>query len=271
MAERTAQKSKTTKKQEETVAQEQKTTEQKKKDDKESILTLQCEPHEFVTFGKVTRIKLSELAASFTLQFKQSFNDYLGTNITYNGRNFDVQLIFEKGASGGEGKIDNLIDYKDSSKVNKHNLYSSMTYLNRKTSGTTYDLNEETKEILSNFMYGGPKAKKNWDQLTAERRRPAPYGFYQNGAESVCMIVTGIDINRLLTWYYGDSMVISTIEGDDGVYNKKAAARYSIRVSKYQPNGEIIVNIEQYDYVAVQAITIKENPYIPNSNGLVYF
>lgn len=237
----------------------------------ESELRLEWEPHPFEAFGKTTRIKLSELAASISEQFKVSFNDYLGTNINFNGRNFDVTLIFEKGKSAGEGKIDNLVDFKNNTGFDKKNLYSSMTYLNKKTSGKTYELNEETKEMLSDIMYGGRKAKRDWSQLVNERRYPAPIGCFQPGAENISIMVTGIDINRLLQLYFGNTMVTSTIETEDGVFNKKAPARYNIRVGKYLPNGEIMLNIEQFDFNKVQEMALKENPTIPNTNGLVYF
>lgn len=248
-----------------------KATEERKKEDENAELRLVCEPHEFEAFGKTTRIKLSELAASISEQLKVTFADYLGTNISFNGRNFDVTLIFEKGRSAGEGKMDNLVDFKNNTGYDKKNLYSSMTYLNKKTSGKTYELNEETKEMLSDMMYGGRKAKRDWSQLVQERRYPAQTGYYQYGAENISIMVTGIDINRLLQWYFGDTMVVSTTETEDGVVNHKASARYNIRIGKYLPNGEIMVNIEQYDFNKVQEMALKENPTIPNTNGLVYF
>ena len=241
--------------------------------EEDAELQLIWEPHEFVAFGKTTRVWLSDLAASFTNQFKASFNDYLGTNITFNGRNFEVSLIFEKGRSASEGvdKMDNLVDFKNNTGYDKKNLYSSMTYLNKKTSGKTYELNEETKKMLGEIMYGGPKAKRDWSQLVKERRYPAPAGYFQYGAENVSIIVTGIDINRLLQKYYGNTMVTSTVKTEDGTFNNEAPARYNVRVGKYLPNGEITLNIEQFDFNKVQEITLKENPLIPNTNGLVYF
>ena len=84
----------------------------------ETALRLEWQPHTFEAYGKTTRIALSKLASSISDQFKQSFNDYLGTNIVFNGRNFEVTLIFEKGRSlnnntDGDKKMDNLDDNFD--------------------------------------------------------------------------------------------------------------------------------------------------------------
>ena len=120
----------------------------------ETALRLEWQPHTFEAYGKTTRIALSKLASSISDQFKQSFNDYLGTNIVFNGRNFEVTLIFEKGRSlnnntDGDKKMDNLVDIKNNTGYDKTNLYSSMSMLNKRASGKTYELNDETKEILS--------------------------------------------------------------------------------------------------------------------------
>ena len=36
-------------------------------------------------------------------------------------------------------------------------------------------------------------------------------------------------------------------------------------------NNDIILNIEQFDIEAVKEISRKENPTMPNSNGLMYY
>ena len=219
----------------------------------------------------IPRVKMSDLATDISAMFKSVFNDYLGTNIEFNGRNFAVTLLFEKNKSAGEDKMENLVDFKTNTGFDKKNLYSSMTYLNKKSSGKTYELNEDTKKALSKIMYGGPDAKRDWSKLVTERRYPTAGGYYQYGSENICIMVTGIDFSRLLQLFYGGVMVTSTVKNEDGVFNEEAPARYSARIGRYLPNGEIMLNIEQFDYNAVQTMTMQENPTFPNTNGLTYY
>lgn len=237
---------------------------------------LEWEPVPFKAFGKTTRINSRDLAVLIRQHFQKTFHDCKGCLISYTDR-FQVTLFFENNATPvEEGKIKNLVNLTTGQGVDSNDLFGQIQVLNRRYSGRTYELNEETKLLLSDFMYGGrkannPKDKNKWNNYVTERRVPASNAIWQPNSESIIIAVTGLDIRVICQNLFGRKMVTETITKDGEVTNVTSDAFYEVRYSKAMPDTTFMINIEQFDKDAVEELNKKENPQMIQNYGLMMF
>lgn len=237
--------------------------------------TYDFDPIAFEAFGKTTRINSYELAKMIREMFQKQFHDVIGAFVGYNGSTFNVTLYFQNNAEPvPEGKIKNLVNLQSKVGFNSGNLWERNMALQRKKSGETFQLNDATKLLLSEFMYGGKRANKpnnkaRWDQVTVERRVPAPTALYQFGSENIIIAVSGLDIKLICHKLYGNTIVTSTeYENGSPINNQSKGAYYELRYGKAMQDGSIMINIEQFDRAKVEELVKKENPQIAMYSGL---
>lgn len=240
---------------------------------------LDFEPITFEAFGKTTRVNSYELAKMIREMFQKKFHDVIGCNIVWDGRNFNTTLFFQNNTEPiPDGKIKNLINLQSNEGINSRSLWDRNQFVQRKVAGDTFALNDATKLLLSDFMYGGrqankPNNKKAWSQNTFERKVPASPLLYQRGAENIIIGVTGLDIKVICHKLYGNTIVTSTEYDEEGsAYNNQSkGAFYELRFGKLMQDGSVMINIEQFDRQKVEELTKKENPQIAMYTGVQMF
>lgn len=239
---------------------------------------LQWSPLVFQSFGHTTRITNDELARRIRTAYGATFHDLKGCNVTFLNGNFNVELFFEVNTDPvPDGKINNLDNL--TAPINSGNLFYRNQVVQHKLKGESFTINDETKLLLSDCMYGGRQANKpnskRWKDYVTEIHVPLsaysdPF-FRQRNAERVMVRVTGLDLRRILQKLYGDEMVISTSTDGESAVNNMAKAFYEPRFIKMLPNGTFVMNIEQFDKAAVEQFVVKENPQLQQTTGVVYY
>ena len=258
--------------------QEEKKTLKKLELDENAVI--EFEPSEFRTVGQITRISSDDLARKIALAYKQSFHDLVGVFIgrpdpVNNQNDFSVRMWFEQNMEPlPDGKIRNLINLV--SPVDKGaDLFYKQQVVQHRIKGDSFTLNDETKILLSDVMYGGRNANKpkskSWEKFIHTQRFPLNNGnpFFKGG-DKVYVVVSGLDIRRLLRKIYGAEMVVSTaVKGDKAESNVSHAALYEPRVVPSNKNTPttFMINIERFDRDAVQNIMLEENPQMQGYYG----
>ena len=243
---------------------------------------LKLQPESFEAYGRISRINSADLAAKISSYFRLTFHEFRGCNIyTAPNGQISVEIFFEKnGAEVPESKIPSLDLLSNPSNPDANDIYSKMQAINNRRTGKVYTLNNETRLLLSQFMYGGDKAnkpnnKKVWnnESIVSEIHIPnndplkrAPYN-----SDRILMRVRGLDIRRILRELYGSALVTKTDIKDSGDVNYYAKdVKYEVRWAKGCPDGTFIMSIEQFDSVAVEKLFIKENP-MPQNLGITMY
>ena len=233
---------------------------------------LEWQPEAFEAFGKTTRINSAELSRKICAHFKQTFHELKGCNmiILPNGQ-ISVELFFERNSetlpSGKIMNLDSLVDPIGTG--SRNNMYERMNVVQNRRMGKTFTLNNETKLLLSKFMYGGtnanlPNNNKVWgnENVLREIHIPVTDPFRKGyGTDRILVRVSGLDIRRILQELYGDDIVTRTIAHESGEdTNFRSKARYEVCFIKAMPDGSFIMNIEQFDLAAIEKIFMQENP-----------
>ena len=230
---------------------------------------IKWQPETFEAFGKTTRINSAELSRKICAHFKQTFHELKGCNIVIlaNGQ-FGVELFFERNTEPlPDGKIMNLDSLVDPA-GSRANLYERMQVTQNRRMGKTYTLNNETRLLLSKFMYGGknanmPDNNKVWGNENVLREVHMPVNDpYRRGynTDRILMRVTGLDIRKILQELYGRDIITKTVANDAGDTNYRSEARYEVRFIKANIDGSFVMNIEQFDAAAIEKIFMQENP-----------
>ena len=233
--------------------------------------SLKWQPESFEAFGKTTRINSAELSRKIYAHFSQTFHELKGCNITIqpNGQ-ITPELYFERNdESLPGGKIMNLDSLVDPvSSGSRANLYERMQVTQNRRLGKTFTLNNETKLLLSKFMYGGkaanlPNNNKVWGNEAVLREVHIPVNDpFRRGlnTDRILVRVSGLDIRRILQELYGRDIVTKTVANESGDTNYRSEARYEVRFIKANVDGSFIMNIEQFDSAAIEKIFMQENP-----------
>ena len=239
----------------------------------------------FRALGRTLRITNAELARDMRVHFSEVFHDLIGMNISMHGPDFFTEMFFEYNrAQVPEGKIRNLVNLVEPEieTVRRSEGRIDLSDINdrnqQKLSGKTFILNDETKLLLSDFMYGGrganlPNNINKWNDCTRIIQQP-PITFdpYGRNADRIIVGVTGFDLRVLLRYHFGDSMVIDTNTDSDGDdVNHYAKAKYDAQYQKMLPDGTFIIWIEQFDEAAVRQYTVKENPQLQINAGPIMY
>lgn len=233
--------------------------------------SLRWQPETFEAFGKTTRINSADLSRKIYNHFKQTFHELKGVNMVVlaNGQ-IATEMFFERNTEPlPDGKImnlDSLIDPVGSGA--KNNMYERMNVVQNRRMGKTFTLNNETKLLLSKFMYGGknanlPNNNKIWgnDNILKEVHIPTNDPFLRSyNTERILVRVTGFDIRKILQELYGKDIVTKTVANESGDTNYRSEARYEARFVRYANDGSFIMNVEQFDSAAIEKIFMQENP-----------
>lgn len=234
--------------------------------------TIKWQPETFEAFGKTTRINSADLSRKICAHFKQTFHELKGCNMVVlpNGQ-IAVELFFERNTEPlPDGKImnlDSLIDPVGTGST-KANLYERMQVTQNRRMGKAFTLNNETKLLLSKFMFGGknanlPNNNKVWgnENILREVHIPVNDPFRRGyNTDRILVRVTGLDIRRILQEMYGRDIVTKTVSNESGDTNYRSEARYEVRFIKAMVDGSFIMNIEQFDSAAIEKIFMQENP-----------
>lgn len=232
---------------------------------------IKWQPETFEAFGKTTRMNSADLSRKIYSHFKQTFHELKGCNVVIlaNGQ-IAVELYFERNTEPlPDGKImnlDSLIDPVGSS--SRTNLYERMQVTQNRRMGKAFTLNNETKLLLSKFMYGGknanlPNNNKVWGNENVLREVHIPVNDpYRRGynTDRILVRVAGLDIRRVLQELYGRDIITKTEANESGDINYRSEAKYEIRFIKAMADGSFVVNIEQFDSAAIEKIFMQENP-----------
>mgnify|MGYP004455141761 CR=1 FL=1 len=235
------------------------------------------------TMAHVERSNTKDLSIKIKEKFRKVFHDLKGVYIQYqNDKNFATSLIFEyNSAKVPDGKIKNLVpvSLKGANSNSGENLFEINNRLQKKFTGKTFELTDETKLLLAPYMYGDKnqnnyKNTKAWNQRIQEVKEStmntSPW-LYSNNSERVYLVVTGLDIRKLLRAVYGRKMVIKTIINDNKADNIMAEAFYDIEFRGNRPEFSI-VNIWQIDKSKVQEVAQRESPKMAyDVTGIKYF
>lgn len=232
---------------------------------------LKWQPEPFESFGKTTRMNSADLSRKIYNHFKQTLHELRGCNMVMlaNGH-IAVEMYFEHNTEPlPTGKIMNLDSLVEPiGKGGSVNLYERMQVTQNRRMGKTFTLNNETKLLLSKFMYGGknanlPNNKKVWGNENFLREVHIPVNDpYRRGynTDRILIRVSGFDIRRILQELYGRDIVTKTVAKEFGDENYRSEARYEAHFIKAMPDGSFIMNIEQFDSAAVEKIFMQENP-----------
>lgn len=232
---------------------------------------LKWQPETFEAFGKTTRMNSADLSRKICNHFKQTFHEIKGCNMLVlpNGQ-IAVELYFERNTEPlPKGKImnlDSLIDPVGSGAGS--NLYERMQVTQNRRLGKVFALNNETKLLLSKFMFGGknanlPNNNKVWGNENYVREVHIPVNDpFRRGynTDRVLVRVSGLDIRRILQEIYGRDIITKTVANESGDTNYRSEARYEVRFIKAMADGSFIMNIEQFDSAAIEKIFMQENP-----------
>lgn len=237
------------------------------------------EPDPFKAIGKVMRINSAELAKMIYARFRQTFHDLKGVYIApvmNNQTAFNVEFYFQRNeAACGTEEFPNLENLStNNSKVT--DVFERQRSIQNRKIGKTYTLNNETKLILSKYMYGGkdfnkPTNGKVWnnDNIVKEVHVGGNgfNAFHQYGTEYVLLKVTGLNLNMLLVELFGRTMINKTVTDSlGGDTNFAVAAAYQATFVKYCQDGTFMINVTQFDRQAVEEEYVKENP-MPQGYG----
>lgn len=242
----------------------------------------------FEAFGKIERTTNRALSTTIREYLSKTFHDIRGVNILYNpgpGNNqpFVLEMYFAKNqAPLADGKIENLTDITVAAKGTS--LYYQKQVVDNKAAGKHYTLNDETKVLLGDLMFGGKDANKpnngRWNQYISEIWVPSSDFTFNPRAGELLLKVSGcFDIHRILQKLYGNTMITKTQGFTDDQGNTKARnfsseAAYEVRFIRFAYNEPtvFIMNIEQFDKSAVEEMTVKENPIRRATvSGVVYY
>ena len=227
--------------------------------------SLKWQPETFEAFGKTARINSAELSSKICAHFRQTFHEIKGCNVwIQNNGQIAVDLFFERNTdelpSGKIMNLESLIDNKGG------DLFDRVQVTQNRKLGKVFALNNETKLLLSKFMYGGknanlPNNTKVWGSVVSEVHIPVADPFRRvYNTDRILVKVTGLDIRRIVQEIYGRDIVTKTVADESGDTNHRDNALYEIRFIKAMPDGSFIMNIEQFSVEAAQEIFIKENP-----------
>jgi len=145
---------------------------------------------------KTKRTTTIELAKKFNSIFRPVFNDFEGSIILPNQQNQLVLTLYftDKGAAtnGSYKAITPLMKAgRNSSIGDKLRSFNAMNKMH------SYDLTDETKEMLSDFIYVRNNQKIKWDNYIIEQPDTTRYGQY-----NIIVGVINLDITRVLKRLY---------------------------------------------------------------------
>lgn len=212
---------------------------------------------EFKGTMKTEILNTMKLASIVNSIFKPVCADYDGSAITGDvcTGQFYLSLFFRDKGAAGEHQIKNIINA-----IRPTNNASPMDRINRmniRNSNKTYDLTEDTKSILEEFIFTKGNQKVNWSHYMCE------VSSQTNGGYQIYVKIGGIDIARILRKKYGKKA--------DGSY-------YDYQVNMIRPlnqgysngdNTNFLINIVQLDTKKLEVL-YQEMGMVPNQGSISF-
>lgn len=247
----------------------------------------------FNAMRETTKITSFELATQISTMFKTVFYDYLGSFIRMNNGKILIDLYFidrEKDNKSNDQRPKSVVNLTQAN-ISDISVIEMKRIINNRYNDRLFDLNDETKELLSKFMPGTDKSdkNKNWENyISIEKARVKEEyaSLYRNGryAEYLAVKVSGLDIYKILKTLYGKYIVQNSfyntedikftrnengkiIEMEVEAKNKLDFCEYKIQFDKYttpvQNLPVFIMDIVRYNPRGVAAEADKEFKYEP--------
>lgn len=243
------------------------------------------QPQTFTAFGRMMHMTNGQICTLIKEYYAQTFHDLRGVMLHYyptptGTGNFVMELCFSKNPQPcPDGKIENLTDLTINMSGSR-NIYAARQVSNNRALGKHYTLNEKTKLLLADVMYGGKDNKTNkpesnsWASFIQERPQPVTNIMYPMQAVEMLVWVSGcFDFHRVLKKVFGSRMVIDTVMDENGkTKNVTGNAVYKARFINYKINQPAIftIQIEQFDPDQVKKMAEENSPFI-NQSGPQYF
>lgn len=209
---------------------------------KREPLSLNIDPLEFDGVMKSKLTTTISLAKVVNQLFRPVFTDYEGCIIAPDQfGQLQAALYFkDKGHVRNQDEIKTLIPVTE--RVQGSSAMDRVMRMNLRNSSKSYDVSNETKEILSEFIYTRGNAKVNWGQHIVEQTERGYNGY------SIYVKVVGIDIVRLVRKLYGGK-----IDGARIDYNVSIIKPIGMDMSGGM-NQNYLINIQQLDSREVERL-----------------
>ena len=244
-------------------------------------------PLAFNSFGSFMRLTNKQLSLMIKEHYQTVFHDLCGVYIAYTGNPnspFTTEFYFSKNSldipeNEADHKIQNIKDLTITDK-NHTNLFYQKRALDMKLAGERFTINDETKVLLSDIMWGGRAANKpnnpKWDNYIQEIKAPVQQqSLFHPTAFNVMVKVSGcFDLHKILQKILPKTMVTSTTVDENGkITNYLATSLYEVRFIRFTRNDPFmfIMNIEQFDKKEVEKMALNENPAQRAINGIIYY
>jgi hypothetical protein len=227
------------------------------------------------SIGHSIIINSAVLMMTIRERMQKTFHDFAGVDIFVPkpGRQvFECRFAFwYNPAPVPEGKIKSLVDVTKV-KPNENSFYNMKQASNHIINGVKYELNDETKLLISDMLYGGRKANmpnsKNWNnrdnvEQSVIQIRNDFSGYYQRSSTNVQIYVDvkNVDLRLVLKKLFGKSMIISTTKDSAGkTVNYSVDCLYNPISYTGRPDNTFDITISQFDPNAVRKLFAQQHP-----------
>lgn len=200
------------------------------------------QPYEFDGLLKSKITTTFELSQVINRLFKPIFHDYEGCTILPDQFGiFQLTLFFKDRGEKDPGKIKNVQSITQ--KAEKNDIKLRIQNLNRANSASRFELTDETKEALEEFIRRPQNQKVNWKQHVIEvTEKASPY----TNAFNVYTKVMNLDLYRILRKIYGGRI--------DGTYMEYQISMIRPTNQGNATNSNFLINISQLDTKMVEKL-----------------
>lgn len=237
------------------------------KNAEKKTVEIEVAPKPFKAFYQVLNTNTEQLSIYIHELFSSVFNDLAFVYIQPTPPlklggpfKFDIKLIFEKTTVNDPNKIDPLTNITVVNDNNRNNLFEVKRAQMNRASSQIYELSNEAKLVVAEFFPDFIKDKMNpksktWNNFIKQTITPSAYGYSPfKKSDRVFLEVTGLDMNKVLQKIYGDTMLNSSLVGEQ----IKTKASKCVYVVDMLDNGTPIkvlsgttavfnININKYD------------------------
>lgn len=266
------------------------TKEENKKEQKRDLgygITSDCkisfgDNADFKSYGRIMNTTNKDLSLLIKSYFSSILHDLRGVSINYSpnpngtGFYFDTRFYFQNNAQNlPEGKIRSILDLTKP-RNNSNSFFDGQQAIMNAANQKIFTINDATKVILSDFIYGGRKSNGyksgNWNNHISSmdmmnginRLNPEYLAFYPNNAHDFYVEVKNIDLKEVIRAIYGNTMIVGSSKKQDSdkeTYYKSKSAKYDIIYNKPSKIDTRVfhMNIIQFDPDAVNMLSAGED------------
>ena len=225
---------------------------------------LEVEPGEFGGTMKTELTTTNNLTKVIYDLFSGVNNDFEGCALDVNPMNNQLQLtLYFKEKPVNPNKLKNLVNIANNVAGRNAKPMDRITSMNIRQQNRVYELSEETKEMLEEFIDAPVQKdgsrKINWRQVAFEKTERNQYA-----GNSIYVAVTGLNLNRVLKKMYGGK----NEDGDRVDYNTTIIAPITNNFSSQTQN--FLISIIQLNDKAVQNLC-KEIGFATNQSSIPMF